>query len=138
MHLKKELQYSLNFIMFAFLSLAWEVYIYILNPQWILWKRQKKKKDWHWFVLFMALIKLSLFFFKGEPGKPGEQGLMASIWISLFLCWKEWKDKLLKAVLNTVCNKCINCITYNKKRVRISKSSKTDSDNRITLLYTWS
>jgi len=44
MHLKKELQYSLNFIMFAFLSLAWEVYIYILNPQWILWKRQKKKK----------------------------------------------------------------------------------------------
>lgn len=44
MHLKKELQYSLNFIMFAFLSLAWEVYIYILNPQWILWKRQKKKR----------------------------------------------------------------------------------------------
>ena len=44
MHLKKEHQYSLYFIMFAFLSLAWEVCIYILNPQWILWKRKKKKR----------------------------------------------------------------------------------------------
>lgn len=34
--------------------------------------------------MFIALIKLSLFFFKGEPGKPGEQGLMASILIYPF------------------------------------------------------
>lgn len=35
--------------------------------------------------MFIALIKLSLFFSKGEPGKPGEQGFMASIAIYLFL-----------------------------------------------------
>lgn len=45
-------------------------------------ENQEKEKYDKLFFIFTELLKLCLFSFKGEPGKPGEQGLMASINLS--------------------------------------------------------